>query len=241
VSSSKGHSSKQVRKKEMTWMSKEQMDVALGPIKAASWRESKKLQTRDDIITGKSGEFDVEYYVPKFIEEWTDEDIQTLFCQAEGQMQEGDLKNLQELANGQPVSASDRQPNGNIKHDGEEPNPLVVLQQNCQKITDNPRKAFDEVTDKIVTLRRIETNGHSQKAETTWAGPLMVEMKKILPKFTRASKTLERMLSEEVDADEIPKLVHLLKELDAAYNNCTMWAGRFGIMEAPKAKKARRK
>ena len=78
------------------WWSKYKMDMEMGPVKAAAWRESKVLVERPDPVTGLSGEDHVEYKVSMDWEKKTASDLHSAKFESSCNGDEQDMATLQE-------------------------------------------------------------------------------------------------------------------------------------------------
>ena len=70
----------QMRSKE--WVSAEKMDLLVGAQKGKTWRESGRLKTRADPITGSSEPHMIEYRIPECWETFSEEDLHQLMIES---------------------------------------------------------------------------------------------------------------------------------------------------------------
>jgi len=82
---------------EHHWWAREKMDLEIGPIKAESWRASKILTWRPDVVTGSTEDEMVEYAVPVHWERCTEEELKQLMMQTTAEVTEEDANQFANL------------------------------------------------------------------------------------------------------------------------------------------------
>jgi hypothetical protein len=87
-----------VKNTDTYWWSKEQMDLQVGPKKSQTWRESGKLKSRPDSVTGSTEEHMLEWCVPVSWVRNSNEDGTSLKVKAEGEAGEAELELLEGAA-----------------------------------------------------------------------------------------------------------------------------------------------
>ena len=239
ATSSHSVSSSQKKGIQWTWISMEKMDTHHGPMKAQHWRDSKKLTRRPDCLTGSEKEEHKEWKVPEHWESMTEDDLTKLLVENSGEATQEDVDNLNS-ASFKNEGATGGAAVPEVKEENE--SELVKLQRKLEDLKKNPRTQFDKFTTMSIEAKTILTNAERSPTSTKMhAAALITDLTKHIPKVARISKLLEKMLTEAVDDEGLPKLLNQIDEAKEMHTTVLTWAGRFSLLDNVQAGKKSRK
>ena len=222
--------------KDLIWMSKEKMDDSLGKLKAEHWRESKKIRSRPDPLTGSTDENFVEWGVPQDWERLSDEDIKKMQLTTQGDAEEGDHEALKKFGTADDTVKIKTEP-------VEEPSEMQKLAQRVSHVKENAAQHLRQLQDNILEAKKIINKCENITDPTTnrYNAGLVSDIQKYLGKATKTSKILDRMATEEVkDDSQIHTLLTTMDQLAKQYEEITTWAARFNLTEDKPAKRRRK-
>jgi hypothetical protein len=193
------------------------MDAEVGPTKAANWRASGRLETRDDPLTGSKDPLMIEYKVPV---EWMStgtSDTMTFGTKVDSEATEQDL----ELMGGCTNSGNQLVP---VKKE-----PLT--EEEKAKETTKDFKAT--VGQKLRMMQEfvLESKILTTAAETVkYTDGMKNDNIKHLQKLQKVVKILENVATgRQMNDEEIPKLSEMCEVLVKEHRELGEWASRFGL------------
>ena len=156
---------------DLHWWSMETMDQKLGVEKATHWRQSGKIVSKPDSLTGSRHEKHVEWGVPKNWERITEDELRELMVACQAELDNADeidaMKVLAPTMHGASSGANDPK----IK---EEPakTKKELLGERCQELMKNRKGALQRFQEQLLEMKMIISK--SESAEANAKGKLVL-------------------------------------------------------------------
>jgi hypothetical protein len=210
----------------LRWWSREKMDTELGAKKAAAWRESCKLQTRPDPVTGSDDPDYVEYGCPEDWSSLATGDTESHDVITRGDADESDLTMLNGIRGGMPSE--------DVVVKAEQKTEEDMLQEKATALMQNPRPMLRRLQDYELECKLLATKATDGK----YTGELGSDVTKFLSKLTKAIKLLNKMCTtQSVQEGEVPQVVTMTDALIKEHDDIMQWAQTFGLVEKPKKRR----
>jgi len=226
VSSSVVESGKQ-KHQDLRWWSREKMNMELGEKKAESWRNSGKLATRPDPVTGSTDENFIEYGCPDDWDSFVQNDMDRYEVNAAGEADDGDLELLRSVASGGKTAK--------VAVKVEPKTAEEIANQKAIDLKENPRPMLRRFQDYELECKLLATKAE----DTRYTSELATDVKKYLVKVAKVIKLLNNMCTTVMQSSEVGKVVDMTEKLIQEHDTLLEWAQQFGLAE--KAKKRSRK
>ena len=235
--------SKKIDNTEYHRWGKETIYDKIGPIKGQSWIDSNLLAgPLPDMVTGKRGEFDDEWIVPKRYSVMSLEDFKSFKISIEAEMGLSDLQDFREMQ-------SKRENDLGIQLVGAGSSSSGVKQEaktDDELLAERLTVLLDNVKPTLLTWQEYGANvkdivGKGTDDSESCNKDLLENAKICDKKVSTIVRVLQKMISntKDVDSEEAKKLLKAMDSCDALYNKVFKGGVSFGYV-TDKKKKARK-
>ncbi|CAK0797197.1 unnamed protein product [Prorocentrum cordatum] len=215
------------------WWSLETMDKELGIEKSKAWRQSGKLLTRPDPLTGSNEDPLKEYRVPREMTRYAKGDKTDVRVGSTVEAANCDLDDLAALADGEPASSA-KPEGGQVKI--EPKSKAELTKEKVEEIKNNPQPILRKFQDFVTTTKCLI----NKAGDTKYAENLHDAMKKHLSSLNKVVKIIDQIVGGgEPESAGLKQLVETMAKLEKEQRDIEEWATKFGLIE--KAVKRRRK
>ena len=231
---------------DLHWWSEETMDKNLGPIFAKHWRDSKLVPSKAYSLTGSTDPKHVEWGVPQNWERLQESDLRRLMVEhASNDADESDMKMILDASvfnrpadeSAEGATSSGGAPTG--------PTAMAKLAAQIKVLRDEPERHARKYNDMSLALKRVLGQAEGKAAKEKYMSGFVDDIKACTKKTEKLEKTFTKMLSEEVEDKEFPKLLEIVKAVDDQFKELQEWCPKFGVSltgsnaKAPKRKRAK--
>lgn len=216
------------------WWAMEKMDGEVGPAKAKHWRESGKLFSRPDSLTGSKDPQHIEYCVPVHWESVSEQDLRTLKLNMESEATEDDV--------GLFTTAMDTFALTDASGSGSQVDPASIKVKTEPGEEATQAKEIEimgfknglEATFKEFQALELELKHIRAKAEQgahKYTAGIVADADSLSKKLKKFYTMLEKMLMEpgSVSEDKIPDVIAKKKALITEVNELKEWASKLGV------------
>eukprot|EP00959_Pyramimonas_sp_CCMP1952_P394307 8261989-Pyramimonas_sp.AAC.1 len=193
------------------------MDRKLGPLKAASRRESGLLPSRPDRATGKTEDPFKEYGTPKDWEQITWEDMKKMLREYELETDKDTVEALNDFRSGAGSS-----------------NDHVPDKTETEKMAEKIETVKAHLPAEIAKLQAMVLNAKLVKTRADASGSkyheaLIADCAKLISQGEKLVKLLERMVLEPTNDKEMPKVISQLDDVQRKNEIVSKWASTYGL------------
>ena len=225
---------------DVKWMAMEEMDTTFGKLKGATFRESGKLKTRPDEITGSTEPHMLEYEIPRnwFRKQESERDKMSISSDAAvGKDDMEHLQSLQHNATQQCEQSIDvHVKSEQLSHDEDMAERVSTFMNNKRA---EALKVMSRLNDYMIEMKVLIP----MAADTRYCAELCNDAKNQNNKLKKAMAMAEKIFAEAPlnVADGVPKFLLLIDGLAKDQEGMLKWASKFGLSVGLEQKTKRRK
>ena len=203
---------------QVFWWSREKMDMEMGPLKAAHWRDGNFLATQGDKFSGSKKADFIEYGVPVEWKKMTEAEIKGLKSRIEKELEDNDMDIVKELCGGISGGGTAAGEGGGTASAEvkEEPSELQKLQQRIDNLYADPSPVYHKFQDMYlnnkVTMKKIEDATPKERA---MAVCLASDLGKHVSKLGKLVKLLEHLCIERPNKESVHELIVAMDQANA--------------------------
>jgi hypothetical protein len=228
---------------DLHWWSEETMDKNLGQEFAKHWRESKLVPSKPNSLTGSTDPKHLEWGVPQNWERLQESDLRRLMI--EHQSEDADESDMKLVLDASVFNRPADESAGGATSSGADastgPTQMAKLAASIKALRDEPEKHARKYNDMSLALKRVLGQAEAKAAKEKYMLPFVEDIKACTKRTEKLEKTFTKMLTEEVEDKEFPKLIEIVKAVDEQYKELQEWCPKFGVSLTGTAKTPKRK